>query len=58
MIGDSQVTATSWVGLGLKQAGFVPYMFRCGGIGFVTARDGVPLPLSGCDGWPLGSAER
>ena len=41
MIGDSQVTSTSWVGLGLKQAGFVPYLFRCGGIGFVTAREGV-----------------
>lgn len=41
VIGDSQVTATSWVGLGLKQAGFVPYLFRCGGIGFVTAREGV-----------------
>lgn len=41
VIGDSQVTSTSWVGLGLKQAGFVPYLFRCGGIGFVTAREGV-----------------
>ena len=41
VIGDSQVTSTSWVGLGLKQAGFVPYLFRCGGVGFVTARDGV-----------------
>ena len=41
VIGDSQVTSTSWVGLGLKQAGFVPYLFRCGGVGFVTAREGV-----------------
>ena len=41
VIGDSQVTSTSWVGLGLKQAGFIPYLFRCGGVGFVTARDGA-----------------
>ena len=57
VIGDSQVTATSWVGLGLKQAGFVPYPLRrhrfCD-----RPRGCVPFLLSGCDGWPLGSAER
>lgn len=40
VIGDSQVTPTSWVGLGLKKAGFTPHMFRCGGVGFVADRDG------------------
>ena len=37
VIGDSQVTETSWVGLGIKEAGFTPRMYRCGGVGFVTS---------------------
>lgn len=41
VIGDSQVLPTSWVGLGLSEAGFASHMFRCGGVGFVASRPGT-----------------
>lgn len=41
VIGDSQVLPTSWVGLGLSEAGFTSHMFRCGGVGFVASRPGT-----------------
>ena len=41
VIGDSQVLPTSWVGLGLSEAGFTSHMFRCGGVGFVASRPGA-----------------
>ena len=41
VIGDSQVLPTSWVGLGLSEAGFTSQMFRCGGVGFVASRPGA-----------------
>lgn len=34
VIGDSQVFDTSWVGRGIKAAGFNPEFYRMGGIGF------------------------
>ena len=58
VIGDSQVTATSLGWFGSEAGRFRPYLFRCGGIGFVTAREGcVPLLLSGVMGgrWALPS---
>ena len=40
-IGDSQVWDNSWVGQGLRAAGYTPTMYRCGGTGFIADRPGT-----------------
>lgn len=42
-IGDSQVWRDSWVGKGIKDAGYTPWFYRCGGTGMVASR-----PDTGC----------
>lgn len=46
-IGDSQVWDNSWVGYGIRNAGYQDVMFRCGGVGFIAARPGVCSSYSG-----------
>lgn len=41
VIGDSQVWDNSWVGIAVKQNGYTPDFYRCGGVGFVSSREGV-----------------
>ena len=40
VIGDSQVWQDSWVGQGIRAAGFKDTMYRCGGTGFIASRPG------------------
>lgn len=49
-IGDSQVWRDSWVGQGISQAGFKPWLYRCGGTGIVTPRADIGCRTDHADG--------
>ena len=40
LLGDSQVWDQSWVARGVRQAGYNPVLYRCGGIGITNSRPG------------------
>lgn len=46
-IGDSQVWKDSWVGYGIRKAGYQDVMFSCGGVGYLASRPGVCSSYSG-----------
>lgn len=41
VIGDSQVSDNSWVGQGIKQAGYTPFFHSHGGVGFLADQDNL-----------------